>query len=305
MSLGLNDVDEYLAEVEMTVCQLEERIEILGLEFSPETYFEMDSETIEQKIRDATSTQSVVASTLPITRPTTVSTTRPTTTETTTTTEEPTTTTETITTTEETTTESVTVTDTTTSTVSTTSTMSTTSTTIRTLEASSMSLSPTTRPRLLQPPGIDMLNTLLTNMLDSVTTVELPTQIPTTIPDIFTYSMLPTTASLTVSSLMSSTVSTSVSPTIVSTNLSPTETAMATQSVELTSSTNVVHVLEGEQITTTETVTFGTSDVANLTMPAAPLYDETTFNIVTSSAVDENILVLEMTTDSPGKNIIL
>ena len=297
-------MDEYLAEVQMTICQLEERIEILGLEFSPETYFEMNSEMIEQKLRDATSTKSVT-STLPITRPTTVITT--TTTEETTTTTEATTTTET--TTEETT-ESRTIekTETTTSTASMTSTVTTT-TSADTTPAPSP-IAPTTRPRLLQPPGIDMLNTLLTNMLDSVTTAEPPTQFAPTNPDMFTYSMLPTTVSLTVSSLMSSTVSTSVSPTIVSVTVSTTATSLSptatpTQSVELTSSTNVVHVLEGEPITTMESVTFGTNNVTNgdTMVTTASLIDEATFvtNIVTSSAADENILVLEMTTDTQGE----
>jgi hypothetical protein len=81
----------------------------------------------------------------------------------------------------------------------------------------------------------------------------------------------------------------------------PLSATTVTQSVELTSSTNVVHVLEGEPITTMET--FSTIDVANVT--TASLTDETTFfpadpfNIITSLAVDENILVLEMTTDTP------
>lgn len=288
-------MDEYLAEVQMTICQLEERIEILGLEFSPETYFEMDSEMIEQKLQDATSTKSVT-STLPITRPTTVLTT--TSTQETTTTE--------ATTTTETTTEETTESKTLEKTETTTSTTSTVSTTSTATTSEPSTTSPKTRPRLLQPPGIDMLNTLLTNMLDSVTTAEPPTQIAPTIPDMFTYSMLPTTVSLTVSSLMSSTVSTSVSPTIVpvtvsTTPLSPT----ATQSVELTSSTNVVYVLEGEPITTMESVTFGTNNVTNddTMVTTASFIDDATFvtNIVTSSAIDENILVLEMTTDTPGE----
>jgi len=154
--LGLNDVDEYLAEVQMTICQLEERIEILGLELSPETYFEMDLETVEQKLRDATSTQSVtvtVTSTRPITRSTRVITTTEEATTTEATTTEATTATERTTTKE--TTESETKTIEQTETKITTSTASTTSTSTVSAISTTTPSPITTRPSLLQSPAVD------------------------------------------------------------------------------------------------------------------------------------------------------
>ena len=94
--------------------------------------------------------------------------------------------------------------------------------------------------------------------------------------------------------------------------LSPTETIGLTLSATHSNTSSVVHVLEGEPKTTAESVTFVTNEnvtnyVTSVTMVTNALLFEESTSVeleafkTTSSAANEDLLVLEMTTDNPGE----